>query len=350
MTIDRICTIGPASNNKDTLSQLIRNGMNIIRLNLSHGSHESHKEIIQLVKSLDDSIKILGDLQGPKIRLGVIEENGVTLQAGDTFTLYIHSISGNKEEASVDYPGIINDVKVGNRILINDGQVELTVEKISEDKIETKVKVGGDIASHKGVNLPGTIVSLPAITEKDKKDIQFLLSENVDFIACSFVRKPSHIQEIRNFIRLKNETSPNLIAKVETMEAIENFQEICKEVEGIMIARGDLGVELPYQFIPLLQKMMIHECNRTNTYVITATQMLQSMVDYSIPTRAEVTDVFQAVLDGTNAVMLSAESASGDHPIESIKTLRLVSEFAEHVKKDAPFVMKDVLELLHKSI
>ncbi|PGS04234.1 pyruvate kinase [Bacillus pseudomycoides] len=350
MTIDRICTIGPASNNKDTLSQLIRNGMNIIRLNLSHGSHESHKEIIQLVKSLDDSIKILGDLQGPKIRLGVIEENGVTLQAGDTFTLYIHSISGNKEEASVDYPGIINDVKVGNRILINDGQVELTVEKISEDKIETKVKVGGDIASHKGVNLPGTIVSLPAITEKDKKDIQFLLSENVDFIACSFVRKPSHIQEIRNFIRLKNETSPNLIAKVETMEAIENFQEICKEVEGIMIARGDLGVELPYQFIPLLQKMMIHECNRTNTYVITATQMLQSMVDYSIPTRAEVTDVFQAVLDGTNAVMLSAESASGDHPIESIKTLRLVSGFAEHVKKDAPFVMKDVLELLHKSI
>ncbi|CAI8975435.1 MULTISPECIES: pyruvate kinase [Bacillus] len=350
MTIDRICTIGPASNNKDTLSQLIRNGMNIIRLNLSHGSHESHKEIIQLVKSLDDSIKILGDLQGPKIRLGVIEENAVTLQAGDTFTLYIHSISGNKEEASVDYPGIINDVKVGNRILINDGQVELTVEKISEDKIETKVKVGGDIASHKGVNLPGTIVSLPAITEKDKKDIQFLLSENVDFIACSFVRKPSHIQEIRNFIRLKNETSPNLIAKVETMEAIENFQEICKEVEGIMIARGDLGVELPYQFIPLLQKMMIHECNRTNTYVITATQMLQSMVDYSIPTRAEVTDVFQAVLDGTNAVMLSAESASGDHPIESIKTLRLVSEFAERVKKDAPFVMKDVLELLHKSI
>ncbi|PEI92776.1 pyruvate kinase [Bacillus pseudomycoides] len=350
MTIDRICTIGPASNNKDTLSQLIRNGMNIIRLNLSHGSHESHKEIIQLVKSLDDSIKILGDLQGPKIRLGVIEENAVTLQAGDTFTLYIHSISGNKEEASVDYPGIINDVKVGNRILINDGQVELTVEKISEDKIETKVKVGGDIASHKGVNLPGTIVSLPAITEKDKKDIQFLLSENVDFIACSFVRKPSHIQEIRNFIRLKNETSPNLIAKVETMEAIENFQEICKEVEGIMIARGDLGVELPYQFIPLLQKMMIHECNRTNTHVITATQMLQSMVDYSIPTRAEVTDVYQAVLDGTNAVMLSAESASGDHPIESIKTLRLVSEFAERVKKDAPFVMKDVLELLHKSI
>ena len=350
MTIDRICTIGPASNNKEILAQLIKNGMNIVRLNLSHGSHESHKEVIHLVKSLDDSIKILGDLQGPKMRLGVIEEEQVTLQAGDTFTLYTHSFSGSKEGASIDYTGIVNDVKAGNRILINDGQVELIVEKVSMEKVETRVKIGGDIASHKGVNLPGANVSLPAITEKDQKDIQFLVGEGVDFIACSFVRKPSHIKEIRNFIHQQKETTPNLIAKIETMEAIENFQDICKEADGIMIARGDLGVELPYQFIPLLQKMMIHECNRVNTYVITATQMLQSMVDHAIPTRAEVTDVFQAVLDGTNAVMLSAESASGDHPVESIKTLRLVSGFAEHVKKDAPFVMKDVLELLHKSL
>lgn len=350
MTIDRICTIGPASNNKETLAQLIKQGMKIVRLNLSHGSHESHQEIIHLVKSLDDSIKILGDLQGPKIRLGVIKEEQITLQAENPFILYTQSVTGSKEGASVDYSGIANDVKVGNRILINDGQVELIVEKVSMEKIETKVKIGGDIASHKGVNLPGANVSLPAITEKDQKDIRFLLGEGVDFIACSFVRKPSHIKEIRNFIHQYKETSPNLIAKIETIEAIENFQDMCKEADGIMIARGDLGVELPYQFIPLLQKMMIHECNRTNTYVITATQMLQSMVDHSIPTRAEVTDVFQAVLDGTNAVMLSAESASGGHPIESVKTLRLVSEFAEHVKKDGPFVMKDVLELFRKSL
>lgn len=350
MTIDRICTIGPASNNEETLSQLIKNGMRIVRLNLSHGSHESHQEIIRLVKSLDDSIKILGDLQGPKIRLGVMKEEQITLQAGDAFVLYTHLVEGSKEGVSVDYTGIANDVKVGNRILINDGAVELVVEKVSVEKIETRVQIGGDIASHKGVNLPGANVSLPAITEKDKKDIQFLLGEGVDFIACSFVRQPSHIKEIRNFIQQQKATSPNLIAKIETMEAIENFQDICKEVDGIMIARGDLGVELPYQMIPLLQKMMIHECNRANIYVITATQMLQSMVDHSIPTRAEVTDVFQAVLDGTNAVMLSAESASGGHPVESIKTLRLVSEFAEHVKKGGPFVMKDVLALLHKSI
>ncbi|MEH7221913.1 pyruvate kinase, partial [Bacillus toyonensis] len=259
-------------------------------------------------------------------------------------------VIGSNTEASVDYVGIANDVKVDSRILINDGEVELIVEKVSKEKIETKIKTGGNISSHKGVNLPGATVSLPAITEKDKKDIQFLLEEDVNFIACSFVRKPSHIKEIRNFIQEHKETSPSLIAKIETMEAIENFQDICKEADGIMIARGDLGVELPYQIIPLLQKMMIRECNRTNIYVITATQMLQSMVDHSIPTRAEVTDVFQAVLDGTNAVMLSAESASGEHPIESVRTLRLVSEFAEQVKKDGPFAMKDVLEWLHKSL
>ena len=318
VTIDRICTIG-ASNNKETLAQLISNGMKIVRLNLSHGTHESHKDIIRLVKSLDDSIKILGDVQGPKIRLGEIKGEQITLQAGDSFILHTQPVTGSSMEASVDYEGIANDVKVGSRILMNDGEVELIVEKVSTDKIETKVIAGGNISSHKGVNLPGAIVRLPAITEKDKQDIQFLLEEDVDFIACSFVRKPSHIKEIRDFIQQYKETSPNLIAKIETMEAIENFQDICKEADGIMIARGDLGVELPFQFVPLLQKMMIQECNRTNTYVITATQMLQSMVDHSIPTRAEVTDVFQAVLDGTNAVMLSAESASGEHPIESVK-------------------------------
>ncbi|WP_163100358.1 pyruvate kinase [Peribacillus alkalitolerans] len=350
MSINRICTIGPASNNKDTLSKLIKNGMTIVRLNLSHGTHESHKEVIDLVRSLDGSIKILGDLQGPKIRLGEIEGKEITLQAGNNFTLHITPIVGDKNSANVDYAGIVHDVKAGNRILINDGQVELTVEKVDDEKIETVVKTGGTISSRKGVNLPGATVSLPAITEKDKADIQFLLQEKADFIACSFVRKPSHIGEIRSFIQQKQFIPPKLIAKIETMEALQNFQSICKEADGIMIARGDLGVELPYHWIPLLQKAMIHECSRTNTYVITATQMLQSMVDHTIPTRAEVTDVFQAVLDGTNAVMLSAESASGEHPIESIETLRIVSQFAENVKQEAPFDMADMLKLLNDTI
>ncbi|MEH7282789.1 pyruvate kinase, partial [Bacillus toyonensis] len=201
MTIDRVCTIGPASNNKETLVQLIKNGMKIVRLNLSHGTHESHKDIIRLVKSLDDSIKILGDVQGPKIRLGEMKEDQITLKAGDSFLLHTQPVIGSNTEASVDYVGIANDVKVDSRILINDGEVELIVEKVSKEKIETKIKTGGNISSHKGVNLPGATVSLPAITEKDKKDIQFLLEEDVNFIACSFVRKPSHIKEIRNFIQ-----------------------------------------------------------------------------------------------------------------------------------------------------
>ncbi len=348
MTIDRICTIGPASSNKDMLAKLIQNGMTIVRLNLSHGSHESHWEVIQLVKSLDDSIKILGDLQGPKIRLGVIEEDRMTLQEGASFTLYTGTAIGNKDGASVDYSGIIHDVKEGSRILINDGQVELIVKKVETDKIETTVKAGGEIASHKGVNLPGTPVNLPAITEKDQQDIQFLVQEEIDYIACSFVRKSTHIQEIRDFIKQLTDASPKLVAKIETMEALENFQPICEAVDAIMIARGDLGVEVPYHWIPVLQKSMINECNRMNTYVITATQMLQSMVDHSIPTRAEVTDVFQAVLDGTNAVMLSAESAAGDYPVQSIETLRLVSHFAESMKKEAPFDMADMLKLIEK--
>ncbi|HWO95051.1 MAG TPA: pyruvate kinase [Bacillus sp. (in: firmicutes)] len=348
MTIDRICTIGPASNNKDVLTKLIQNGMTVVRLNLSHGSHESHRQVIQLVKSLDDSIKILGDLQGPKIRLGVIEGDRVILQKDAPFTLYTNTITGHKNRASVDYSGIIHDVKEGSRILINDGQVELIVQKVEADKIETTVKAGGEIASHKGVNLPGTSVNLPAITEKDQKDIQFLLQEKVDYIACSFVRKSTHIQEIRDFIRQLTDASPTLVAKIETLEAIENFQQICHEADAIMIARGDLGVEVPYHWIPVLQKSMINECNRMNTYVITATQMLQSMVDHSIPTRAEVTDVFQAVLDGTNAVMLSAESAAGNYPVESIETLRLVSHFAESMKQEAPFDMADMLKLIEK--
>ena len=223
-------------------------------------------------------------------------------------------------------------MKVDSRILINDGEVELIVEKISTDKIETKVK---QVAiSHPIKELIYQVrLFVYQLLQRKIKRYSVSFRRECRFYRVFFVRKPSHIKEIRDFIQQYKETSPNVIAKIETMEAIENFQDICKEADGIMIARGDLGVELPYQCIPLLQKMMIQECNRTNTYVITATQMLQSMVDHSIPTRAEVTDVFQAVLDGTNAVMLSAESASGEHPIESVRTLRLVSEFAEHVKK-----------------
>ena len=320
--------------------------MNIIRLNMSHGTHESHLEIIELVRSIDRSVQILGDLQGPKIRLGEIGEKEIILQKGDSYTLSTKPMKGNQKEASVDYSGLAEDVKAGSPILINDGQVVLTVEKVDSEKIHTTVNTGGPISSHKGVNVPGSEVHLPAITDKDKKDIEFLLEEKVDYMACSFIRKPNHLTEIHEFIKERSVHSPKIIAKIETLEAITNFPAICQEANGIMVARGDLGVEVPYYWIPLLQKAMIHECRRTNTYVIVATQMLQSMVESAIPTRAEVTDVFQAVLDGANAVMLSAESAAGQHPIESVETLTRVSDFAEQMKQEEPFDFADILHLV----
>jgi len=354
LSIDCICTIGPASDNRNVLLDLIHHGMTIARLNFSHGTHESHGEIIRLLKSLSQEtgrpVKILGDLQGPKIRLGKVEGEKVSLRSGQTFTLYIDQVTGNSQQASVDYQGLVKDVKPENKILLNDGAVELTVKVVEDTKVVTTVTRGGDISSHKGVNLPGIATNLPAITEKDQQDIQFLLKEEVDFIACSFIRKASHLQEIRTFIGRHKGQPPKLVAKIETMEALQHFREIAAEADAVMIARGDLGVELPYQWIPLLQKAVISECNRNGTYVITATQMLQSMVENPMPTRAEVMDVFQAVMDGTNAVMLSAESAAGDYPVESIETLKLVSQFANEVKRDAPFDLKDMLHLLKQTI
>ncbi|MEH7503719.1 pyruvate kinase [Neobacillus drentensis] len=354
MSVDRICTIGPASNDKKVLTELINHGMTIARLNFSHGTHESHRNVIQLLKTLSGEtghpIKVLGDLQGPKIRLGEVEGEKITLNTGQSFSLHIDQVVGNEKQASVDYVGLVKDVKSGNRILINDGAVELEVSKVEQTKVVTTVKSGGEISSHKGVNLPGVVTSLPAITEKDKQDIQFLLQEEVDFIACSFVRRASHIREVRSFMESVGGHRLKLVAKIETIEAIQNFQEICSETDAVMIARGDLGVELPYQWIPLLQKAMISECNRLDTYVITATQMLQSMVENPLPTRAEVTDIFQSVMDGTNAVMLSAESAAGHYPVQSIETLRLVSQFAECARKEAPFDFADMLKLLNNTI
>ncbi|WP_413301852.1 pyruvate kinase [Bacillus sp. 1P10SD] len=352
--IDRICTIGPASNSREIISELIDHGMTIVRLNLSHGNHEGHNEVIQLVRSISEEkgteIKILGDLQGPKIRLGKFSDDSIHLQEGDQFILTTDEVVGNNEVGSIDYKGLIYDVKIGSKILINDGEVELTVSEICVDSIKSIVEVGGTISSRKGVNVPGTALSLPAITEKDKQDIEFLIKNQVDIIACSFIRKSTHIDNIREFVKQITPIPPKIMAKIETLEALQNFKEICERSDAIMIARGDLGVELPFQWIPLIQKAILDECNKIGKYVVTATQMLQSMTEHAVPTRAEVTDIFQAVLDGTNAVMLSAESASGSHPIESIDTLRRVSHFSEIVKKYNPYDINDLLKLINNEL
>ncbi|MFZ3590251.1 pyruvate kinase [Bacillus sp. DJP31] len=352
--IDRICTIGPASKNQEVLGELIDHGMTIVRLNLSHGDHESHKNVIDLVRQLskekNKEIKILADLQGPKIRIGKLKRENIILQVGSGFSLTTREIEGDEREVSVDYKGLALDVKVGSRILINDGGVELNVTEVDKDSITTIVMRSGKISSRKGVNVPGTTLLLPAITEKDKKDMQFLIEEQVDYMACSFIRKPIHLEEIKKFVKERTATPPKLMAKIETMEAIQNFKEICDQSDAIMIARGDLGVELPYYWIPLLQKAMIAECNKIGKFVVTATQMLQSMTENSIPTRAEVTDIFQAVLDGTSAVMLSAESASGSHPVESIEALKIVSQFSEVVRKYEPFDFEDMIKLINQEL
>jgi pyruvate kinase len=350
VSIDIICTIGPASHQPDILRQLIEHGMTVARMNLSHADHQSHQQVIQNVrevsKKLGKKVKILGDLQGPKIRLGVIPEGQVTLVKGDFFKLHTKPVPGNRFEASVDYPGIVHDVTPGSRILINDGAVKLIVTKVTGEYLETEVAVGGPIASHKGVNLPGTRLNLPAMTEKDKRDLRFLLLEKVDFVACSFIREAANIDEIRAFSGVARGHIPQFIAKIETLEGLRNFATIVTAADGIMVARGDLGVEVPFIWIPVLQKAIIRECKRAASYCIVATQMLQSMTEQPIPTRAEVTDIFQAVLDGANAVMLSAESAAGKFPVQSADTLATVAAFAERAAREEPFDLADMIELL----
>jgi pyruvate kinase len=347
--IDIICTIGPASRDVEMLKRLAASGMTIARLNMSHGDHRSHQAAIRNIRQagseLGRKIRLLGDLQGPKIRLG--EVNGeVVLNAGEPFILHMQPTVGSQHEASVDYPGLVDDVKPGARIHINDGEVKLLVQQVTKDSLLTRVIVGGPISSHKGINVPGTPLHLPPLTGKDKDDLRFLLMEKVDYVACSFIRDGGQMDEIRAFAGVARGHAPSFVAKLETIDALRHFNAIADAADGVMIARGDLGVEVPFEWVPLLQKAIIRECRRKGIYCITATHMLQSMTEHPVPTRAEVTDIFQAVLDGTNAVMLSAESASGAYPAESTDTLATVAAFAERVASDQPFDWDDILHLL----
>jgi pyruvate kinase len=333
VSIDLICTIGPSSSTSVVLKAMMQGGMTIARLNMSHGTHQSHREVIRLIREASSQLgrptRIMADLQGPKIRLGIFEGSGVILVEGQTYDLLTTPVTGNDRRANVDYPDITKDIEVGATVLINDGEVKLEVTEVSSDRVKTKCLIGGQISSHKGVNFPGTKLNVQAITDKDREDLAFLLGEGIDLINCSFIRRSAHLEEIREVCRSLNETVPRLVAKIETLESVMNFKDIVAHSDGIMIARGDLGVELPYEQIPLIQKTLLKECKASGTYVITATQMLQSMIDHPVPTRAEVTDIYQAVQDGTNAVMLSGESSVGKYPVQSVQVLNRVSLFAD---------------------
>lgn len=319
-----ICTIGPASEDVDTLRALIVGGMNIARLNFSHGSHEEHRRRIQNIRQAaqeeNQTVAILLDTKGPEIRTGMMGGSYVELHGGDEFILTTQEIIGNSQKVSVSYVQLPQEVYPGAIILVDDGLIELEVKKIEATDIYCEVKNGGTLGSKKGVNIPGIEIDLPGITEKDAQDIRFGIEQNVDFIAASFVRKPQDVLEIRRIVEEQN-AFVQIISKIENRAGIENVDAILEVSDALMVARGDMGVEIDVEEVPLVQKDLIKKCNLLGKPVITATQMLDSMQRNPRPTRAEASDVANAIFDGTDAVMLSGETAAGHYPVESVHTM-----------------------------
>lgn len=339
-----ICTIGPASQSEEKLRELMLAGMNVARFNFSHGTHEEQKEklakVIRISEELGLPIATLLDTKGPEIRLRDFENGSAMLESGQLFILTTKEMLGNKEKAAITYQNLKQDVKVGSTILIDDGKIEMRVEDICEDEIKCRVINGGKVSNHKGINVPGAILSMPYISEVDRKDIEFCAQMGYDFLAASFARTKEDILEVRKILD-DNNSKAKVIAKIENMQGIENLDEILEVSDGIMVARGDMGVEIPLEDVPVLQKQMIKKAVAKGKHVITATQMLESMITNPRPTRAETADVANAIYDGTTAIMLSGESAAGDYPIEAVKTMSKIAERAEQ-DIDYPSRMKKI--------
>ncbi|NVM56830.1 MAG: pyruvate kinase [Desulfobacterales bacterium] len=327
-----VCTIGPASESPEIVRALIENGMNVARLNFSHGSPGEHKEKIGIIRSVSDElgepVAILQDLTGPKIRVGLLPDAGVKLETGQTFILTNQDVEGTSSRVSVSYATLPEEVKEGDRILLADGLMELTVKGASRSEIYCEVITGGVLTSYKGLNLPTQTIQAPSLTEKDHADLLFGLENDIDYVALSFVKRAQDIKQVKEVIQHRGKDTP-VIAKIEKHEAVEHIDEIIEEANGIMVARGDLGVEIPLEQVPVVQKMVIEKANDRGKPVITATQMLRSMVDSPRATRAEATDVANAVLDGTDAVMLSEETAIGDYPSEAVRFMARIIKSAE---------------------
>jgi pyruvate kinase len=323
-----VATVGPACESYDQLKNLVIAGVNVFRLNFSHGSHEDKKKIIDHIrginKELGCSIAILGDLQGPKLRVGEIADNRLEVKAGDILTFTNEKCIGTLEKIYVSYPNLAGDVVVGNTIMIDDGKIEVIVSSVEKNgDVKVKVTLGGIISSKKGINLPDTKISLPALTEKDLEDADFIIKEKLDWVALSFVKRVADIEMLRDILN-KNNSKSKIIAKIEMPEALTNIRDIIHASDAIMIARGDLGVELPVEKIPLIQKELIRKCLHRAKPVIVATQMMESMIDRVKPNRSEITDVANAVIEGADAVMLSGETATGQFPVLVIETMRKI--------------------------
>lgn len=348
-----VCTIGPASENKEIFAELVKNGLNVARLNFSHGDHAEHLKRIEMIKEvrkeLNKPIAILLDTKGPEIRTGSFKEP-IMLEEGQIFTLTTDEYLGDQDKCQISYEGLPGDVVPGNKILIDDGLVELDVLEIKGNEIVTRVLNSGEVKNHKGVNVPGVSINLPAITPKDEADIKFGLEHGIDFIAASFVRKAADVLEIRKILEDNNIEDVHIISKIENQEGLDNLDSIIRVSDGIMVARGDLGVEIPTEDVPLAQKLMISKCNKAGKPVITATQMLDSMQRNPRPTRAEVTDVANAILDGTDAIMLSGETAAGKYPVESVMTMTSIARKIEETMDYKSILDKKSLELVNAGV
>ena len=336
-----VCTLGPSTNSERRIRELVYAGMDVARLNMSHGSHEDHAEAYRLVREAADAsghgVGIFADLQGPKIRLETFADGPVKLRRGQVWTITTRDVPGDAEICGTTYKGLPGDVNVGDPILIDDGKVRLRVTGVGATDVTTEVLVGGTVSNHKGINLPGVAVSVPALSEKDVEDLKFALGLSVDFIALSFVRNGADVDDVR---RVMSEVGVHLpvIAKIEKPQAIENLDDIVEAFDGFMVARGDLGVECPLEDVPFLQKLVIEKARLNAKPVIVATQMLESMITSPSPTRAETSDVANAVLDGADAVMLSGETSVGEHPIHVVETMaRIISATEQHALEPREF-------------
>jgi pyruvate kinase len=327
-----IATIGPASSSPSIIAKLIHAGMDAARLNFSHGNWDDHTKRVGLIRGEAEKsgkqIAIIQDLQGPKLRVGIIKNDAVTLRRGEEVTLTTRKVLGTNRIITITYPRLTKDLNPGDRVLLDDGRLELKVTSKIADSLYCKVVNGGMLSSHKGVNLPGAALLLPSISRKDKEDLRFGIARGVDYIALSFVRKAADIEAVRLFLKAHGADIP-IIAKIEKLEAVQNLDEIIAAADGIMVARGDLGVEMSPEQVPLLQKRIIEACNIAEKPVITATQMLESMIENPQPTRAEASDVANAILDGTDCVMLSGETAMGKYPVQSVEVMSRIAIQAE---------------------
>lgn len=334
-----VATVGPASNNKEMLLALAREGVDIFRLNFSHGSHEDHQKVVNIVREINKEngyqIALLQDLQGPKIRVNDVEE-GTVIERGKEITITTKQLKGTASIVSTSYEGLPKDVKVGDMVLIDDGKIELKVKEIKGTDVVCEIIHGGNLKPRKGINLPFTKVSAPSLTEKDIVDLEFGLKNNVEWVALSFVRKPKDIEYIRSIINSRKSTT-RIVAKIEKPEALENIDAIVQATDALMVARGDLGVEILMEEVPMVQKMLVEKCNKYSKPVIVATQMMESMIENPRPTRAETNDVANAIIDGADAVMLSAETAAGKYPLEVIRSMvRTINS----VERQAPIYFK----------